>query len=186
MSKPALILVDVINSFFTEGMPNYYPAALEVLEPLQALLAAAAARGRDRRPCRRAPLSRLRRLRMAEAAATPFRRRAPTRRSSPDFAPQGAREIFVAKRRYSAFFATDLALFLHEQKVDARRSSPASRPMSASARRRRTPSPTASTSSCRARRPTRTGRIWPQPRSRTSTATSVAWFLSPTRIRMLE
>jgi len=33
--------------------------------------------------------------------------------------PAGAREIVVAKRRCSAFFATDLALFLHEQKVIA-------------------------------------------------------------------
>ena len=33
----ALILVDVINSFFLDGMPNYYPAAAEVLEPLSRL-----------------------------------------------------------------------------------------------------------------------------------------------------
>ena len=31
--------------------------------------------------------------------------------------PQGAREVLIGKRRYSAFFATDLALFLHEQTI---------------------------------------------------------------------
>ena len=36
----------------------------------------------------------------------------------PGFEPQGAREILVRKRRFSAFFATDLALFLHEQKIE--------------------------------------------------------------------
>src|SRR6202011_6012856 len=32
--------------------------------------------------------------------------------------PSGPREIVCAKRRYSAFFATDLALFLREQAID--------------------------------------------------------------------
>ena len=34
------------------------------------------------------------------------------------FEPEGTREIVCAKRRYSAFFATDLALFLREQGVE--------------------------------------------------------------------
>ena len=34
------------------------------------------------------------------------------------FSPSGPREIVCAKRRYSAFFATDLALFLREQKIE--------------------------------------------------------------------
>jgi nicotinamidase-related amidase len=34
------------------------------------------------------------------------------------FEPEGRREIVCAKRRYSAFFATDLALFLREQGVE--------------------------------------------------------------------
>ncbi|MFZ2109332.1 MAG: isochorismatase family cysteine hydrolase [Roseiarcus sp.] len=33
------------------------------------------------------------------------------------FAP-GAREVVIGKRRYSAFFATDLALFLREQRIE--------------------------------------------------------------------
>lgn len=116
MSKPALILVDVINSFFTEGMPNHYPAATAVLGPLRDLLAAArrsdaivvhaAERhypGFDDYEWRKLP-----RHHFAGDADAAF---------VDGFAPQGEREIFVAKRRYSAFFATDLALFLHEQRV---------------------------------------------------------------------
>jgi maleamate amidohydrolase len=34
-----------------------------------------------------------------------------------DFRPEGPRETIVYKRRFSAFFATDLALFLHEQGI---------------------------------------------------------------------
>ena len=45
MPGAALILVDVINSFFVEGMPNFYPEAAEVLEPLKRLLAAARGSG---------------------------------------------------------------------------------------------------------------------------------------------
>ena len=36
--KTALVLVDVTNSFFLAGMPNFYPASAEALEPLRALL----------------------------------------------------------------------------------------------------------------------------------------------------
>lgn len=39
------------------------------------------------------------------------------RRLFADFRPDGAREILLPKRRFSAFFATDLALFLHEQRI---------------------------------------------------------------------
>ena len=34
------------------------------------------------------------------------------------FEPKGEREIVCPKRRYSAFFATDLALFLREQEIE--------------------------------------------------------------------
>ncbi|MFZ2109333.1 MAG: isochorismatase family protein [Roseiarcus sp.] len=46
-SQPAtaLILVDVTNSFFLEGMPNYYPEAAAVVEPLRRLLSQARAHG---------------------------------------------------------------------------------------------------------------------------------------------
>ena len=54
---------------------------------------------------------------MAQAAAASFRRERRTPRSSPGFEPRGPREILLPKRRYSAFFATDLALLLREQGV---------------------------------------------------------------------
>ena len=55
---------------------------------------------------------------MTEAAATPLRRRG--RCFVPclaGFEPRGPRAVVLPKRRYGAFFATDLALFQHEQKV---------------------------------------------------------------------
>lgn len=114
--KTALILVDVINSFFEEGHPNYYPAVNEVLEPMQALLSAARASGtivvhavERHRPefddfeWRKLPVHHLEDAHDADFFG--------------DFRPEGPRETVVYKRRFSAFFATDLALFLHEQKV---------------------------------------------------------------------
>ncbi len=113
----ALLLVDVIDSFFRPGMPNYYPEAEAVLEPLRRLLAAARAGGR-----------------LVVHAAERHRpglddfewRKLPRHHfvGEPDaavvegFEMQGPREILVAKRRYSGFFATDLALLLREQKVE--------------------------------------------------------------------
>ena len=110
------MLVDVTNSFFLEGMPNNYPAAAEVLEPLRRLLAAARAAGRivvhaveqhypgfDDYEWRKLPRHHFHRRQRRGLFA--------------GFEPQGAREVLIGKRRYSAFFATDLALFLHEQNV---------------------------------------------------------------------
>ncbi len=112
----ALILVDVINSFFEPGQPNYYPAVEDVLGPLRRLRAAANAGGHivvhaverhrpgfDDFEWRKLPVHHL-----AEAADAGF---------FADFMPNGARETVVHKRRFSAFFATDLALFLTEQAV---------------------------------------------------------------------
>jgi len=113
----ALILVDVTNSFFLEGMPNHYARAGDVLEPLSRLLATARAhdrivvhaieqhyRGFDDYEWRKLP----RRHFIGDEDAAIF----------PGFEPKGPREILIGKRRYSAFFATDLALFLCEQKID--------------------------------------------------------------------
>jgi maleamate amidohydrolase len=113
----ALILVDVTNSFFLTGMANYYPASAEVLEPLRRLLTAARAHekivvhaieqhypGFDDYEWRKLPRHHF----IGDADAAFFA----------GFEPLGAREIITRKRRYSAFFATDLALFLHEQSVE--------------------------------------------------------------------
>jgi maleamate amidohydrolase len=114
--KPALILVDVINSFFEPGHPNHYAGVEAVLEPMRALRQAARASGaivvhaaeRHREgfgdfEWRKLPIHH---LEGAHDAAF-----------YDDFAPDGANETVVYKRRFSAFFATDLALFLHEQDV---------------------------------------------------------------------
>ena len=114
--ETALVLVDVTNSFFLEGMPNNYPAAAEVVEPLRRLLAAARGAGRIV-------------VHAVERHYPGFEdyewRKLPRHHFLGDldqrifagFEPQGAREVLIGKRRYSAFFATDLALFLHEQNV---------------------------------------------------------------------
>jgi nicotinamidase-related amidase len=114
--RTALILVDVINSFFEAGQPNHYPGVEDVLEPMRALRAAARRSGtivvhaaERHRPgfddfeWRKLPVHHL------EGASDG--------RFFADFAPQGGNETVVWKRRFSAFFATDLALLLTEQGV---------------------------------------------------------------------
>jgi nicotinamidase-related amidase len=113
----ALILVDIINSFFLEGMPNYYPAATEVLEPLRRLQVKARETARlivhtverhypgfDDYEWRKLPRHHF----IGDPDASFYK----------GFEPFGPREIVCAKRRYSAFFATDLALFLREQGIE--------------------------------------------------------------------
>jgi maleamate amidohydrolase len=115
--KTALILVDVINSFFEPGHPNYYPDVVKVLEPMRQLRAQARASGavtvhavERHRPAfydfewKKLPIHHL-----ADAHDADF---------FEDFRPMGANETAVYKRRFSAFFATDLALFLTEQKIN--------------------------------------------------------------------
>jgi nicotinamidase-related amidase len=115
-AKTALLLVDVINSFFQPGHPNYYPGVEEVLPALRALLDAARSSGAIvvhaaelHRPAfddfewRKLPVHHL-----AGADDAAF---------FEDFRPEGKNETAVYKRRFSAFFATDLALFLTEQRV---------------------------------------------------------------------
>jgi maleamate amidohydrolase len=112
----ALILVDVTNSFFLEGMPNHYPAAAEVVAPLRQLLAQA----------RKAEKIIVHAVEQHYPGFDDYEWRKLPRHhfvGDPDaaffvgFEPEGPREIVTPKRRYSAFFATDLALFLHEQKI---------------------------------------------------------------------
>lgn len=114
--KTALILVDVINSFFEPGHANYFDGVETVLPPLRKLLEAARASGsivvhaaEKHRPAfddfewRKLPVHHL-----EDAHDAAF---------FGDFRPRGTHETTVYKRRFSAFFATDLALFLAEQKV---------------------------------------------------------------------
>lgn len=112
----ALILVDITNSFYLKGMPNFYLDAEKTLEPLRRLLEAARARQRivvhaaeqhragfDDYEWKKLPKHHF----VGEVDAAFF----------PGFSPEGPRELLLPKRRYSAFFATDLALFLHEQRI---------------------------------------------------------------------
>jgi maleamate amidohydrolase len=114
--KTALLLVDVINSFFEPGHPNYYPGVGDVIPAMRALLDAARAADRivvhaaeKHRPAfadfewKKLPVHHL-----EEAHDAAF---------FGDFQPHGPNETVVYKRRFSAFFATDLALFLAEQQV---------------------------------------------------------------------
>lgn len=116
MEKTALILVDVINSFFEPGHPNHYPGVEDVIPAMRALLDAARRSdtivvhaAEKHRPdfddfeWKKLPVHHL-----ADAHDAAF---------FPGFEPAGANETTVFKRRFSAFFATDLALFLTEQKV---------------------------------------------------------------------
>ena len=113
----ALLLVDVTNSFFLEGMPNFYPGAAAALQPIRLLLEQARKADRivahaverhypgfDDYEWRKLPRHHF----IGDEDARIF----------PGFEPKGPREPLFGKRRYSAFFATDLALFLHEQKVE--------------------------------------------------------------------
>lgn len=111
----ALILVDVNRSFFDPQGSLYYAAVGEVLSPLRALLDAARSGGRlivhareHHRPG----------LYDAEWAKLPVHcvANAFDAEPFPGF-EELADEPVVPKRRYSAFFATDLALLLHEQAV---------------------------------------------------------------------
>jgi maleamate amidohydrolase len=115
--ETVLLLIDITNSFFKEGLPNHYSEVALTLEPLRRLLAAARANNRivvhaaeqhypgfDDFEWKKLPRHHF----IGDVDADFF----------PGFRPEGPREIFMPKRRYSAFFATDLALFLNEQKTD--------------------------------------------------------------------
>lgn len=118
MTQTALILVDMQNSFLHPDGENFYPAAPEVIAPCKALLDTAEDAGAvivhvcDRH---------------REGFADFEQPRLPVHcvegdfnaRFHEGFGPQGReREIQITKRRYSAFFATDLALFLREQGIN--------------------------------------------------------------------
>jgi len=113
----ALLLVDVINSFFEAGHPNYYAGVEDVLQPMRQLRDAARASGavtvhaveRHRPEFHDFEWKKLPIHHLADAHDADFFQ---------DFRPDGANETSVFKRRFSAFFATDLALFLTEQKVE--------------------------------------------------------------------
>jgi maleamate amidohydrolase len=118
MSGACMILVDGINAFFDPEGLDYYPEVASTIEPIVQLLQRARGNGvlrvhaveRHRAGLadyewRRLPEHNL--IDSADAAIFPA-----------FLGPESDREVEVAKRRFSAFFATDLALMLHEQEID--------------------------------------------------------------------
>jgi len=112
----ALLLVDVDNAFFDPRGAFFYPDALLVLEPLRQLLETARDAGRlvvHAREWHQPGLADFEAIKLpthclaGEFDALPF----------PGFAERPGEPV-IHKRRYSAFFATDLALLLREQGVN--------------------------------------------------------------------
>lgn len=119
MNRPttALVLVDVINDFYDPDGPNYYPRAPETLEPIGRLLAAA----RDDDAIVVHAVER-HRVGVVDAEQPKLPPHCYEGSFEADFFPgfgpiDRTGEIVVPKRRFSAFFATDLALVLRENAV---------------------------------------------------------------------
>jgi maleamate amidohydrolase len=112
----ALIVIDGINAFYDRTGAMHYPEVEETIEPIARLLAEA----RDRRTLVIHTVERHReglddfewRLLRPHFIEGKF-----DSEIFPRFAPTLSQEIVVPKRRFSAFFATDLSLTLREQGI---------------------------------------------------------------------
>ena len=115
----ALILVDVIDGFFASSGPMWYPAVTDVVDPLHRLLEVA--RQRDRLVVHA--------VERHHPGLDDFEHHVLPEhlvRGEPDAAfhdgfapdPERVREVEVHKRRYSAFYATELDLLLREQRIE--------------------------------------------------------------------
>lgn len=114
----ALVLVDVLNGFFHPDGAMWYPEVDEVVEPLRRLLDTA--RRSDTLVVHVADRHRPG-VRDAEFDVIPVHlgQDGFDAEFFSGFDPRpGPGEVLVEKRRYSAFFATDLALLLHEHLID--------------------------------------------------------------------
>lgn len=114
----ALLVIDMQNAFLHPDGENYYPAAPDVIAPSLALLDAARKRGTivvHVGDIHRAGFKDFEQKRLPEHSIAGGFNAA----YFDGFGPQASpREIEIVKRRFSAFFATDLALFLREQGVE--------------------------------------------------------------------
>lgn len=115
--KTALILVDVINDFYDPKGPNYYEHVVETLDPIRRLLDTA----REESAIVVHAVERHRRdVTDAEQPKLPPHCHEGSFEADfyPGFGPvERPGEIVVPKRRFSSFFATDLALVLHENGI---------------------------------------------------------------------
>jgi len=116
--RVALIMVDVIDAFFSPGKPAYYPDSVKVLDPLRELLDTARANERlvahavERHYPGLADFEHKKLPRHCEIGddQSPY---------VDGFQPSDSpKEIEIPKRRYSAFYATDLELLLREQGIE--------------------------------------------------------------------
>jgi maleamate amidohydrolase len=116
--KVALVLIDVLDAFFEPGRPAYYPDSVKALDPLRQLLTKA-------REQERLIIHAVERHRPGLADFE--HRKIPVHCEVGDdqspyvagFEPlDSPNELELAKRRYSAFYATDLDLLLREQGVE--------------------------------------------------------------------
>src|SRR6202022_2119773 len=103
-----LLLGDVNRSFFAPDGPFHYPEAKETLRPIAALLKAARDGGRlviHAREAHRKGLDDFERPKLPEHSYVGDRDQEPY----PGFEERPG-EVVIPKRRFSAFFATDLAI----------------------------------------------------------------------------
>jgi nicotinamidase-related amidase len=115
--RTALVLVDVINSFFEVGNPNYYDSVTAVLPALHDLLR----RARENDTFVVHAVER-HYAGLDDFEFTKLPRHHEDGANEADFFPGfepavRSREVVIPKRRYSAFYATDLDLFLREQGI---------------------------------------------------------------------
>ncbi|MFN2629626.1 MAG: cysteine hydrolase family protein [Gaiellaceae bacterium] len=113
----ALLVVDGINAFYDPQGPDYYPKVDSTVGPILALLRRARERG----------TLIVHAVERHRAGLDDFEWRVLPEHSFtgtfdseifPPFTPmRSERELELHKRRFSAFFATDLALMLHEQRI---------------------------------------------------------------------
>jgi nicotinamidase-related amidase len=118
MRPHAVIVVDAIRDFFDPSGANWYPTVSEVEGPIARLLSAA--RERDALVVHAVERHRPGLLDF-EQPKLPAHcvEGTPASEFWPSLAPVAReRELVVPKRRYSAFFATDLALLLREQRIE--------------------------------------------------------------------
>jgi maleamate amidohydrolase len=111
----ALLLVDVIRAFFDPRGELYYPGAEEVLPGIHRLLEAARRGGRLV-----VHAHEVHRRSLADHEGTKLPQHCLEGTLDIEFAPgfePADDEVDLVKRRYSAFFGTELALLLHEQGV---------------------------------------------------------------------
>lgn len=111
----ALLLVDVISSFFDEAHSNYYPEVVDVLEPMARLLARARESGNLVVHCVERHYPGLKDFEFEKLPRHHVIGESDSR-YVPGFEPQEG-EVEVGKRRFSGFYATDLGLLLSEQGI---------------------------------------------------------------------